>query len=178
VKNWDAKEQNWQIVDPGVTDKRLMITEAEFASALSVADRPGNTLSPLVRKAWDGVKLNTLTLHSRLCATAAHISVVGHITEEELRSRITRTDMANGFANRFLFALIKRSKELPFGGDLTDIQILHLGDQLKGIIGAAQGVGRVVFTDAARRSGRESIARCRPANLGSLEQSRLVAKRR
>jgi len=107
VKNWDAKEQNWQIVDPGVTDKRLMITEAEFASALSVADRPGNTVSPLVRKAWDGVKLNTLTLHSRLCATAAHISVVGHITEEELRSRITRTDMANGFANRFLFALIK-----------------------------------------------------------------------
>jgi Protein of unknown function (DUF3987) len=150
VKNWDAKEQNWQIVDPGVTDKRLTIIEAEFASALSVADRPGNTLSPLVRKAWDGVKLNTLTLHSRLCATDAHISVVGHITEEELRSRITRTDMANGFANRFLFALIKRSKELPFGGDLTDGQILHLGDQLKGIIGAAQGVGRVVFTDGAR----------------------------
>jgi hypothetical protein len=149
VKHWDAKEQNWQIVDPGVTDKRLLVTEAEFASALSAADRHGNTLSPLIRKAWDGAKLNTLTRNSSLCATNAHISIVGHITEEELRSRITRTDMANGFANRFLFALIKRSKELPFGGNLSDSQILHLGEQLQGIIGAAHGVGRVTLTDAA-----------------------------
>jgi hypothetical protein len=149
VKHWDAKEQNWQIVDPGVTDKRLLVTEAEFASALSAADRHGNTLSPLIRKAWDGTKLNTLTRNSSLCATNAHISIVGHITEEELRSCITRTDMANGLANRFLFTLIKRSKELPFGGNLSDSQILHLGEKLQGIIGAAQGVGRITLTDMA-----------------------------
>jgi hypothetical protein len=150
VKHWDAKEQIWQMVDPGVADKRLMVTEAEFASALSVADRHGNTLSPLIRKAWDGSKLATITKNSPLCSTDSHVSIVGHITEDELRSRITRTDMANGFANRFLFALIMRSKELPFGGDLTESQILDLGEQLKGIVGAAQGVGRMNFTDGAR----------------------------
>jgi hypothetical protein len=150
VKHWDAKEQTWQVGDPGVADKRLLVTEPEFASALSVADRHGNTLSPLIRKAWDGGKLATITKNSPLSSAASHISIVGHITEEELRSRITRTDMANGFANRFLFALIRRSKELPFGGDLTDSEILHLGDQLKEIIGAAQGVGRVNLTEAAR----------------------------
>jgi hypothetical protein len=150
VKHWNGKEKIWEIIDPGVADKRLLVTEAEFASALTVADRHGNTLSPLIRKAWDGGKLNTLTKNSPLCATGAHISIIGHITEDELRARITRTDMANGFANRFLFALIKRSKELPFGGDLTDSQILQLGEQLKGIVGAAQGVGRITFTESAR----------------------------
>jgi hypothetical protein len=66
VKHWDPKAQIWQTVDPGITDKRLMVIEPEFASALAVADRPGNTLSPLLRKAWDGAKLNTLTKNSPL----------------------------------------------------------------------------------------------------------------
>jgi Protein of unknown function (DUF3987) len=150
VKHWNGKEGIWEIIDPGVTDKRLLVTEPEFASALSVAERHGNTLSPLIRKAWDGGKLATITRNSPLAATGAHISIIGHITEDELRARITRTDMANGLANRFLFALIKRSKELPFGGDLTDSQILQLGEGLKGIVGAAQGVGRITMTEPAR----------------------------
>src|SRR5262245_37008326 len=62
---------------------------------------------------------------------------------------ISRTDLANGFANRFLFALIKRSKELPFGGNLTDSEILHLGTQVGQIIEAARGIGRVTWTNDA-----------------------------
>jgi hypothetical protein len=149
IKHWNAKEQAWQNVDPGVNDKRLMVVEPEFAGALAVADRHGNTLSPLIRKAWDGAKLNTLTKNSPLSATGAHISIIGHITEEELRSCITRTEMANGFANRFLFALIKRSRDLPFGGNLTDSAILKLGEQLREIVAAAQSVGRVTWIEAA-----------------------------
>jgi hypothetical protein len=149
VKHWDPKEQIWQTVDPGITDKRLMVIEPEFASTLAVADRPGNTLSPLLRKAWDGAKLNTLTKNSPLSATGAHISIIGHITEEELRSRITRTEMANGFANRFLFPLIKRSKDLPFGGDLSDSTMLKLGEQFREIVAATQGVGRVTLMEPA-----------------------------
>ena len=61
VKKWSAKEKAWDVVDPGVTDKRLMIVEAEFAGALAVMERHGNTLSPVLRKAWDGDRLATLT---------------------------------------------------------------------------------------------------------------------
>lgn len=149
-KEWNKKEGRLEVVDPGVGDKRLMAVEPEFAGLLSVAERHGNTISPLIRRAWDGDKLETITKSSPLCATGAHISIIGHITEDELRARITRTDMANGLANRFLFALIKRSKELPFGGDLTDSQIQQLGEGLKGIVGAAQGVGRITMTEPAR----------------------------
>src|ERR1700730_17770103 len=150
VQKWDAKEKRFEIVDPGVSDKRFMIVEPEFAGALAVIERHGNTLSPLIRRAWDGDKLSTLTKSSPLCATGAHISIVGHITEDELRSRITRVDMANGFANRFLFALVRRSKELPFGGDLSDSAILHLGEHLKGVVEKVRTFGRVSMTGAAK----------------------------
>jgi hypothetical protein len=61
VRTWDAKEQQHHITDPGVADKRLLIVESEFAAVLGVADRPGNIISALVRRAWDGDKLATLT---------------------------------------------------------------------------------------------------------------------
>ena len=131
---WDREAQAEVELDHGVDDKRLLVIEPEFAGVLAVMERAGNTISPLIRKAWDGGKLATMTRASPLSATNAHISVIGHITENELRARLTRTDMANGFANRFLFALIRRSKELPFGGELSDSQIEYLGEQLKQIV--------------------------------------------
>ena len=54
-------------------------------------------LSPIIRRAWDGDKLTTLTKTSPLKATGAHISIIGHITKDELKARLTRTDIANGF---------------------------------------------------------------------------------
>src|SRR5262245_39538524 len=60
-QEWSKKDQCMETVDPGVKDKRLMVVEAEFASALAVAERPGNTLSPVIRKAWEGGKLSTIT---------------------------------------------------------------------------------------------------------------------
>ena len=78
-----------------------MIVEPEFASVLSVAERPGNTISPLIRRAWDGDKLQTITKNSPLCATDAHISMIGHITEDELRARITRTEWPTGSRTDF-----------------------------------------------------------------------------
>jgi hypothetical protein len=153
-KEWDKKEKRFEVVDPGVTDKRLMVVEPEFAGLLSVAERHGNTISPLIRRAWDGDKLQTITKGSPLCATGAHISIVGHITEDELRARITRTDLANGFANRFLFALVKRSRELPFGGDDIDNEIIDLGMALRGVVERARRVGRIDMSDGARREWR------------------------
>ena len=155
VQKWNAEQGKYEIVDPGATDKRLMIVEPEFAGVLSVAERPGNTISPLIRRAWDGDKLQTITKNSPLCATDAHISMIGHITEDELRARITRTDMANGFANRFLFALIRRSKELPFGGALIDNEILDLGNRLTGIVEKVKPVGRVKMNTAARQKWQD-----------------------
>jgi hypothetical protein len=102
--------------DAGVDDKRLLVQEPEFARVLRVCERESSTLSAVVRQAWDSGKLNTLTRSKRATATNAHISIIGHITENELRKELSDTAAGNGFANRFLWACVKRSRELPEGG--------------------------------------------------------------
>jgi hypothetical protein len=171
VRKYNIKKKCFEITDPGTTDKRLMIVEPEFASALSVAEREGNTLSPLIRRAWDGDKLQSLTKQSPLSATDPHISIIGHITVDELRARISRTEIANGFANRFLYAVVKRSKELPFGGSLSDSEIQHLGDLLKRGIDKGKPVGRMEMSDDARAKWAaiyHDLSAGKPGLLGSV----------
>jgi hypothetical protein len=136
---WDKDDQQWIEADHGIDDKRLLVMEPEFAAVLRVMQRSGTTISHLLRKGWDGQKLQTMTRKEPLTASNAHISVMGHITEDELRACLTHTDMANGFANRFLFALVKRSKVLPFGGNLSDSDIQQLGEELKRIVDVVKG---------------------------------------
>ena len=150
-----------------------MVIEPEFAGVLAVVERHGNTLSPLMRKAWDGGILSTMTRNAPLRATGAHISIVGHITVDELRARLTRTDTANGFANRFLFMLVKRSTVLlPFGGDaLEDIVIAALGGRLKEAVEAAASIGRVGWTNSAANAWKTvypQLSRGQPGLLGAV----------
>jgi hypothetical protein len=72
------------IEDHGVADKRLLVVESEYARLLAVMAREGNTLSPLIRQAWDTGNLHSLSKQSPGKATGAHISIIGHITEAEL----------------------------------------------------------------------------------------------
>ena len=146
VQQFDPKEGQFITVDPGTSDKRLLVVEPEFASALTVAERAGNTLSPLIRVAWDGNKLTTMTKNASLAASDPHISIIGHITSDELRARISRTDIANGFGNRFLLILARRSKKLPFGGDLSEAVIEELGERLNHVVHIVKNVGPVSMT--------------------------------
>jgi hypothetical protein len=165
-REWNKKDGREEIADPGVADKRLMIVEPEFAGVLSVAERPGNTLSQLIRRAWDGDILSTITKHSPLRATGAHISIVGHITIDELRARLTRTDAANGFANRYLYPLVRRSKELPFGGSLDESVTMQLGERLRETVAGAKLIGRVEMTNGPKRFGQTYMQNCRLPSLG------------
>jgi hypothetical protein len=113
------------MTDPGVADKRLLLDEREFYSALAVMQREGNIVSRIVRDAWDCLPmLRTLTKNTHTRVANAFISIVGHITTDELRQTLDQTSMANGYANRFLFACVHRSKELPFGGDVVEMAAL------------------------------------------------------
>lgn len=101
--------------DQGESDKRLFVLESEFAAVLKVMERDGNVLSTRLRTAWDHGTFTPLTKRDRLRATGAHIGILGHISKEELLRALTATDRVNGFANRFLFALVRRSKHIPSG---------------------------------------------------------------
>jgi hypothetical protein len=126
----DEESGRREIIDQGESDKRLMIIEEEFASVLKVMTREGNTLSPVVRTAWDSGRLATMTRHSPAQATDAHISIVGHVTQAELLKHFAEVDAANGFGNRFMWIEVKRSKLLPHGGRLSEKDFATYGQEI------------------------------------------------
>lgn len=117
VEKWNAKKQAYEIVDPGINDKRLVIIEGELATLLRRMEREGNAISATLRDVWDTGNLETLVKQNPTRATGAHINVVAHITFEELREYLHPTEVSSGFANRFLWFAAKRSKFLPRGGN-------------------------------------------------------------
>lgn len=116
--------------DDGVSDKRLLAMLPELAHVFAVNARQGNTLSETFRQAWDSGDLQITTRGSSVTATRPHISLIGHITAEDLRKNLTATEIANGFANRILWLAVRRSKRLDdppiFEGPEVDKLVLAL----------------------------------------------------
>ena len=131
------------VVDPGVEDKRLLVVESEFATPLKVMERDGNTLSPVLRDAWDGVNLRSLVKNSPARATDPHISVLGHITTAELRRHFAETEAANGFGNRVMWFMVRRSKMLPEGGRPDPGVMAQLARQVGVAVGHARRSGEL-----------------------------------
>ena len=138
------------VLDPGVPDKRLMVVEGEFANALKVMNREMNTLSPVIRAAWDSGALRTLTKNSPVTATGAHISIIGHITRDELRRFLGEIESANGFANRFCWLAVRRSKCLPDGGRIDTVDFKPVLARLR---------DAVAFASTPRELTRDKDAR-------------------
>jgi hypothetical protein len=137
------------VLDEGSDIREVLILESEFASVLSRMGRQGNTLSAVVRQAWDGATLSSLTKHSPDRASSAHVSIVGHITEEELKATMASCEAWNGFVNRFLWACVRRSKVLPFGGG--EIDLAGPCQDLTMAIGWAKWRGPVSWSESSRR---------------------------
>ena len=136
--------------DPGAADKRLLAVETEFASVLKATGRDMGTLSPVLRNAWDGRALQTLTRTAPARATGAHVSVIGHITAAELAALLSSVEVANGFMNRFLLLACRRVRLLPEGGAPDPLAGSGLGEELASAIKAARGKGQVRFGIDAR----------------------------
>ena len=134
--------------DEGVADKRLLVIEQEFQRVMRVMSRDANTLSAILRDAWDGNILSVMTKKDPTKATGATISIVAHITFDELKAEMCETLATNGFGNRFLFCLAKRSKRLPLGGNVDAHAFSALADRLRDAIRDAPK-GQISFDAAA-----------------------------
>ena len=116
-----------------IPDRRALLFEGEFGQVLRVASRSGSTLTAVFRNGWDSGDLRVLTKNNPIKATDTHISMVAHITTEELTAELTASDTANGFANRLLWICSRRSKLLPDGGDLDFKELLPICAELEQI---------------------------------------------
>jgi hypothetical protein len=143
-------QRQTETVDPGVEDKRLLVLETEFASPLRVIRREGNILSAVIRRAWDKGSLGNVSKHSPARATGAHISIIGHITRQELLREFSASEGSNGFANRFLWVAVRRSKLLPLGGRLSSDASRSLIARLQKALAFARRSEQLKFTKQAK----------------------------
>ena len=164
-------DQQPVVIDPGVADKRLLVVEGEFASTLRVMAREGNTLSAVIRNAWDSGDMRILAKNCPARSTGAHISIIAHITKEELLRRLDGMEAANGFGNRFLWVCVKRSKVLPEGSKLSDGDLAEHIKKLQAAVEFARRVDRMERDDEARVLWHEvypDLSEGRPGMLGAI----------
>ncbi len=145
-----------------VQDKRLQVIEGEFGAVLRHFQRQGNTLSTALRSAWDGRDLGAMTKHNRDKATAPHVCIVGHITGHELGALLTKTDIWNGVANRFLWLAVRRSKVVPFAQAMPDAEVTAIAKELARVIEFAHSRRLADAELTMSNSARDHWADCYP----------------
>ncbi|MGI8670396.1 MAG: DUF3987 domain-containing protein [Aridibacter sp.] len=167
-KNNETKELEDVVTDSGVSDKRLLVVESEFAQVLRVQGREGNTLSSNIRNLWDTGTARSLTKNSPLKTTDAHVSIIGHITKDELLIALSEVEAANGYANRFLFCAVERARLLPFGADVPKVELAKLQDRLSDAILFSQQKGQMNFSIEASKLWVTSYEKLETSRFGFL----------
>ncbi len=85
-------------------------------------------------------------------SNGAHISMIGHAHEDELRKYLTETEQANGFGNRFLVAECPPLKILARSrGHLTEDDTRDLVQRLERAVNDARTVTEMNRSEKARR---------------------------
>jgi hypothetical protein len=157
------------VTDQGEEDKRLLVIEPEFSRVLQVIEREKNILSAVMRQAWDSGNLGNLVRNSPLAATDAHVSIIGHITKTELDRFLTDTAVANGFANRFLWVCVRRSKLLPEGGELHRVDLAPLSRRLAAIAEFARRTSEMKRDKSLADQWADFYIRCARAGTGMFD---------
>lgn len=165
-----TKDGEQVMIDAGVGDKRLLAMAPEFARILAVMQRDGSTLSAVLREGWDSGNLRVLT-KSPTVATGAHVSILAHVTADELRRELTTTDAASGFANRFLWIAVKRGRVMADPPAFIGAAVQKAADPVRTALELAQKVGLVQRDPEASELWRElypDLSRERPGLAGAV----------
>lgn len=135
----------------GEADKRLMLIEEEFSRVPRLSSQEGTTLSAMLREAWESDVLMTTAKTTPEKATGAHVVVIGHITPEELLGELSAAQLSNGFANRFLYALSRRSQRLsrppPLAPDVKARLIGRLEEVLRYVDNLPEGASELGLSE-------------------------------
>ncbi len=124
---------------PAIEDKRLWVVESEFANILQQSKRDGNTLSPALRDAWDGVSIKPATKSLPLWTTDPHIAIAAAITPTELVELMKARELSNGFANRFVIFWAERERLIPFPRATSETDLLGLVERTEKVLRFMKG---------------------------------------
>ncbi len=123
------------VKDAGAPDKRLLLLEEELGQGLRAMMREGNILSPILRQAWDSGNLHPIIKNNSERATDAHLSIIGHITQHELKKYLGEVEKFNGLCNRFIWLLVGQSKfianPIPISDEILTPLIEQIADAVR-----------------------------------------------
>jgi hypothetical protein len=150
-----GKDGTAQVI-PGATDKRCLLRLSELSGLFKRQRRENATLSEHLREAWDG---ETIAVPNRkgndLMASDYAVSLVGDITPMLLRKLLeTGSEAFDGFANRFLWVAVQRSRFLPSGGSMDPLTPFL--ERLKTALAFAKSAGALI-RDADANALWESV---------------------
>lgn len=106
----ETDEMGCNVIQP--FDNRWLLECEEFVNVLIAASRDGSTFSGNLRMAFDGKTLESRVRKETLRATLYLLCIMGHITPEEIMSRLPSSEKTNGYVNRFLWCPSKREKRI------------------------------------------------------------------
>lgn len=140
---------------PAAPDKRLLIDLSEFVTVFAASANENNTLSPVLRDAFDGRTLANTAVTNPLRATGAHVCAFGHITMHEFRKHTIEskrnTDISNGLLNRFCIVYSVRDKKVSRPLPVPDMDRFDLAvDIARNVRKVFRGAGNVGPNDRRR----------------------------
>ena len=116
-------------------DSRLLMVESEFQRLLITMAKTGGFGAQL-RRAWDGSSLEIQRKKGSVAASTPHVSMVAHITPEELMRRRGQVAQAGGLESRLLYAYVSASHKVsPFA---KQPNVTDLVDRIQLTIAASQ----------------------------------------
>jgi hypothetical protein len=149
----DRRTGEMVVEDPGVADKRLMLMISEFGVVFKTMRRDGNTVSGIIRELWNCPRLiKPATKHNKTKVTEPYVSIMAHITIDELKHELDSNSATNGFGKGFLYVLSRRENILPEGGWFdagTTAKLDRIARDLKEALVLAKGRGQVFRSPAA-----------------------------
>ncbi|WP_436776065.1 DUF3987 domain-containing protein [Yinghuangia sp. YIM S09857] len=144
----DADERGETPAGLNPNDGRVIFLEEEYVTVMNRAKRDGS-LSGVLRQAWDGNTLASMTAKNGARVSGAHVVIHGHTVPREFRTAISGTDIQGGTYNRLLTFHVQRSRRLPIGHTIPSRALETAHDALRAGLGFARKVKRVGFSSTA-----------------------------
>ena len=129
---------------------QVLAVESEFSRTLNNMNRDGNSLDAILRQAFEDTTLRVPTKNAPLTVENAHLSVIAHIPEKELRRKMNSDLLENGFAGRFLWAHAYLHQLKHNGGNFDAVRV-ELEPHRERLTLAVEFAGRLNETHVYRR---------------------------
>jgi hypothetical protein len=132
----------------------ILMIEPELGRLLTVAAREGTTVSHVLRMGYDYRRIKLRVRHKQYLAPAAPVSMIGHITEHELKDRhagLRLVEIMNGFGIRILWTYVDRRRTIASPQEVPGHVLNPLIERLHRALVAARTVGPMPRTPEADR---------------------------